>query len=224
MVMETFSKAAGILLDSVSEVWHTLVRLIPSIFAALVVVFVGWVIGKILRKLLEWILVRFGADRWIKREGLSPAVWGRNLSSVLGGLLKWYVIVVFAAEALSLIQSVVVVSLMHSVKPFIHITFGAFALFIVASLVAERIKKMIAATGMTHSKTVGGVAKFLLLYFILVLILQIMGLNTGIFGDVFKIAFTAFAITIAIIVGIGFGLAFSDDARSVVDSVRKKKK
>ena len=200
-----------------------LVRLIPELIAALIIILVGWVIGKILHRVLRGLLRKVGLDKWVKREGLSPALWGKNFSSVLAAILKWYIFGIFFVQALGLIDNSFTRSLMELLNQYIHKIFGGAVLLVLASLLAEHIKRVIMETNIVHGKTIGNVVKILLVYFIFVLTLQVIGIQAGLLAEIFKIAFTAFAITIAIILGIGFGLAFSEDARKIVNTLKKKK-
>lgn len=222
-MVNIFYEARNILIDSFSNLWDVLVRLIPELIAALIIILVGWVIGKILHRVLRGLLRKVGLDKWVKREGLSPALWGKNFSSVLAAILKWYIFGIFFVQALGLIDNSFTRSLMELLNQYIHKIFGGAVLLVLASLLAEHIKRVIMETNIVHGKTIGNVVKILLVYFIFVLTLQVIGIQAGLLAEIFKIAFTAFAITIAIILGIGFGLAFSEDARKIVNTLKKKK-
>jgi hypothetical protein len=222
MVIEILSKAGSILWSVLSGLWGSIVTIVPEAIAAAVIVFVGWVIGKLSARALEMILKRLGLDRWVKREGLSGAMWGKSLSSVFSHLLKWYIILVFAVEAVSLIPIEALAPFAGALGIYMHMLFASGMVLVVASLLAENLKKSITSSDIPYKEAAGSAVKAIALYFVAVIIIQVSGLKVDIFVDVFRIAFIAFAITIAIIVGIGFGLAFKDDAKAMLQQMKKK--
>jgi hypothetical protein len=225
MVLEILTKAGIILWTSLATLWASFVTLLPEIIAAVIVIFVGWLIGKIAGKIvLRRVLRRVGLDRWIKREGLSGALWGRNLSSVLGSLLKWYIILMFAIEAVSLIPISILMPISSTFRLYLHVLFGSLLVLIISSILAEKIKRYVITSEVPYRDALGGIVKLLIMYFALVVILQIAGFQIEIMVDVFRIAFTAFAITIAIVVGIGFGMALKEDAKEIMGEFRKDRK
>ena len=64
----------------------TFLSFIPKLFAAALIVFVGWLIAKIVRDILTNFLISIGTERIGQRFGLSPKGEGTSLSSIIGNI------------------------------------------------------------------------------------------------------------------------------------------
>lgn len=77
-------------IEGVSEPFaHTLATLlafIPKLFAAALIVFVGWLIAKIVRDVITSFLNSIGTDKISQRFGLSKTGDGTSLSSMIGNI------------------------------------------------------------------------------------------------------------------------------------------
>lgn len=221
-MVNILARALEILTDSFNLIWKKTMVLIPGILAAIIVIVIGWIFAKIIQKIVRLIMKKSPIDRWIKRKCLSGALWGKDFSNIVASVLKWYILAIFVIQAMVLIKSNTILNAMSFLQLYVHRIFAAVFLLVGASLISEKLKKGIEDTKLAHSKSLATGVKYLILYFALVVILQLLGFQTGLLADVFKIAFTAFAITIAIILGIGFGLAFSEDFRAMIQGFKKK--
>ncbi|MFF2447221.1 mechanosensitive ion channel [Neobacillus sp. NPDC058068] len=74
-------------LDGISEpfahVLSTLLAIIPKLFAAALIVFIGWLIAKLVRDILTNFLKSIGTERLGQRFGLE----GANLSTIIGNIV-----------------------------------------------------------------------------------------------------------------------------------------
>lgn len=85
----------GGLLGPVQEMIDKILSFLPNIFAAAIIGFVGWLVGKILRGLTTSILASTGVDRWGMRAGVKSQT---SLSS-MGGLIVFVLVFVPALIA-----------------------------------------------------------------------------------------------------------------------------
>ncbi|MED4534337.1 mechanosensitive ion channel [Metabacillus fastidiosus] len=77
-------------IEGISEPFeHTLstvLAFIPKLFAAALIVFVGWLIAKIVRDILTNFLQSIGTERLSQRLGLTKSVEGTSISSIIGNI------------------------------------------------------------------------------------------------------------------------------------------
>jgi len=200
--------------------WDSFAAIIPGLIAAIIVIFIGWLLGSIGSGIVSKVISRAKVDRWLEKNNLSQALYGRKLSSVLGTLLKWYIIVIFLGEAANLVQLASLSAIISSIVLFLPALIGAGLVVIGGLLVSEYLKKTALATKFAYRELVGDAIKFLVIYFALVTGLQTAGFEVSILLDAFRIGFAAVVITAAIVIGISFGLALKDDAKKILRSIQ----
>jgi hypothetical protein len=220
LAVETFAETGSVLQQTLANLWGSFVAVFPGIIAAIILIIIGWIVGKIIDGVLQRLLSKLKLDYWLEKEGLKQALWGKNLSSILGSLLKWYIVVVFLGAAAALIEMQPLVTFINSVVHYLPALFGAFIIIIIGMIVGEHIKKKIEMAKIKYSDVMGQLAKYLVIYFTVVIGLQTAGFEVTILIDAFRIAFAAFAITVAIIIGIGFGFAFKEDAKKIFKEMK----
>lgn len=218
--IETFAETGSVLQQTLGNLWASFVTVFPGIIAAIILIIIGWIVGKIAGGVLSKVLSKLKLDFWLEKEGLKQALWGKDLSSILGTLLKWYIVIVFLGAAAALIELQPLVTFINSVVHYLPALFGAFIIVIIGLIVGEHIRKKVAAGKTKYSEPGGRLLKYLVIYFTVVIGLQTAGFEVTILIDAFRIGFAAFAITVAIIIGIGFGFAFKEDAKRILKDLK----
>lgn len=224
LAIETFAETGSILQQTIISLWNSFISVFPGIIASIILIIIGWIIGKVIGGIFQRILKKIKIDYWLEKEDLKQALWGKELSSILGSLLKWYIFVVFLGAAASLIQLQPLVTFINSVVQYLPALFGALIVIIVGLIVGEHVKKKIVTLKIAYNELFARLLKYLIIYFTLVIGLQTAGFEVTILIDAFRIAFSAFAITVAIIIGIGFGFAFKEDAKRILKEIQKEVK
>ncbi|MDX1417217.1 MAG: mechanosensitive ion channel [Candidatus Promineifilaceae bacterium] len=135
-----------------TRVFDDIVGYLPSIFAAVVIGFIGWILARIIRQIVTSLLVALGVDKFGDRIGLSAE---RSLAEILGNIL--YIIILFlviiaALGALNIPAISDPVTLMLTqIISFIPGLLGAVILLVLAYLigrvVANLVRDLLANTG-----------------------------------------------------------------------------
>ncbi|MBN2101462.1 MAG: hypothetical protein JW716_01160 [Candidatus Aenigmarchaeota archaeon] len=220
--MVDFLTQIGLILqNSVMNFWDSFVTWFPGLVAALIVLILGWVIGSLIGGAVTRVLHRAKLDYWIKTRNLKGALYGKELSSVLGSLVKWYIIVVFLGEAALLVKLTALSAVVTAIVLYLPVLIGAALVILIGMLIGEYVKNEALDTKMGYKELVGGVGKWLIIYFAIVIGLDTAGFEVSILVDAFRIGFAALAIVVAIVVGIGFGLAFKDDIEKYAQDFKK---
>lgn len=97
-------------------------------------------------------------------------------------------------------------------------------MIVVGLLIGEFIKKSVLGVAMPLKEVVGNGLKFLVVFFTLVIAMEIVGFDVSILENAFILGFGAVVITGAIIIGVSFGLAFKEDARKIIKDLRERRK
>lgn len=91
----------GGLLEPVQSMINKMLNLLPNIFAALVIGFVGWLVAKVLRGLVANLLAAAGADQAGQSVGLDESV---KISRVVGTLVFIFIFIPTLIAALDALQ------------------------------------------------------------------------------------------------------------------------
>lgn len=91
-------------LGGVSEPFENMIRgilsFIPKLFAAALILFVGWFIAKIVRDILTNFLQSIGTEKLVQRFGLSRLFEGTSLSRVIGTIAFVFILIPAVIAAL----------------------------------------------------------------------------------------------------------------------------
>jgi uncharacterized oligopeptide transporter (OPT) family protein len=182
---------------------------IPYFLAALVIIFAGYVIAKLLEKLIADFLKRIKLNQVLERAGVIQAVERSgthvNPTRVLANLIFWLVmfaVILLAADALGLKSLGDVVSALVSYIPSV---ISAVIIIVVGIVLGGFVEGLIAAsTGAVHGgrllARIGRVGVIVLAVF---MALQELGVANEIVTTAFAILFGAVAFALALAFGLG---------------------
>lgn len=194
---------------------------IPGIILAVILVIIGYLVGKILQIVTIRLLKASQVDEYVKKTNLAPAIGNVAISRIAGKIVEWFVILLFLQQAAEFLT-------MQSIKAFIGVlvwyiplALAAGVIIVIGLLLARYINNKIQTTQHRYKQTIGSVIEVIVAYMALVIGLSTMGLDVTIMLDAFRIAFTALVIVVAIVLGIAFGLAFRKDAKRIISELRK---
>ena len=228
--MVNLLEQAGLSLQgALLSLWQAFIDVIPGLIAAAVIILIGWIIGKFIKHITMKLLQATRVDQWVDEHNLTSAIGGKKISSLTGSFIKWYIIAIFLAQAVSFINldllsgflTVLVLPTAANPVPLLVRILAGMVLVIAGLMIGRYVNNIIEATQHRYRKTAGLIIELAIIYIAAVMALQTVGFDVTMLLDAFRIAFAAFAITIAVVVGVAFGLAFKDDAKTVVGDLRK---
>ena len=143
------------LLGPVNVLLNKVLAFLPNLFAALLILGVGWVLARILRRIISSLLSASGADALGERMGLGR-VLGEQQLSILVGLVVYILVlvpVVIAAldalqlEALTAPASSMLDQILAAVPQIFAAVLILFIAYLVAKLVADLVGRLLASVG-----------------------------------------------------------------------------
>ncbi len=203
------------------QLWASFIENVPGLVFATAIIIIGWIVGKIVKQIVIKLLQSTKIDQWVDEQNLTAAIGGQELSVLIGSFVKWYIIAVFLAQAVGWIKLDVLKDFLQLIVEWIPLVLGALVIVLLGLLIGRFARNAVEATQHRLKKTVAVAAELIIIYIAAVIALDTIGFNVTILVDAFRIALAAFAITIAIIIGVAFGLAFKDDAKKVIADLRK---
>jgi len=212
--------------SSFSEVFG---ELIPSLLGALVIVFAGYLLAKLLERVVDRFLRRIGLNRMLERGGVMQAVERSgahlNASRVVSNLVFWLVmfaVILVAANALGLES---LASVFGELVSYIPSVIAAIVIILVGIVLGQFVGGLIGASaGALHGgralARVGSGGVILLAVF---MALQELGIATDIVTTAFAILFGAIALAIALSFGLGNRELAGEITREWFERYRKER-
>src|SRR5881398_224865 len=184
-------------------------ELVPAMLGALVILFAGYLLAKVLEKLTERFLRRIRLNRMLERGGVMQAVErsGSHLNPirVLTNLVSWLVmfaVILVAANALGLESLANVFSELVSYIPSV---IAAIVIILVGIVLGGFVGGLIAASaGALHGgRALARVGRGGVILLAIFMALQELGIATDIVTTAFAILFGAIALAMALAFGLG---------------------
>lgn len=201
------------------ETVASIVAFIPRLVGALLILLVGWVIGRVVAGLVGRLADSVGFDQAVLGTPIGEMMGGSEsaVSNGFGTLAAWfiYALAILAAanalaiETLSEWIATAVSYLPSFIAGLLVIVFG----FIVADFLGDSIKRTQAATKTSYTGVFAGGTKVFLYFMTIVVGLDTMGVDV----QILYVFARALAWGIAAAIAIGAGLAFGLGGRGYVD-------
>jgi small-conductance mechanosensitive channel len=213
---------------SFTSFWTELARFVPQLLAALVLLFLGWLLAKIARTGLMRLLKLLNFDRVTERSGLEAflkqAELDVSVSAVLGNLVYWLIILVMIVTVANSLGLHMVADLFNKVVLYIPNVIVAILVLVFGTILARFINRIVFAwlnnVGFSGALTVSTFSEYAMLIFVFFVALEQLQIASELITAAFAIAFGAVGLAFAI----AFGLGAKDWAARVVEQAVNKKK
>lgn len=220
MILQTWG---DVIVASLQQVWTSVANFVPLLIGAVVVFLIGWVVAMSLGKLVEQVVRALHVDNFLSKLDVERAVeragWKLNSGAFLGGLVQWFLIVVFLLAAVNILGLTQVSDFLTQVLLYIPNVVVAALILIIAALVANTVEGLVRgsveAAGY-RGALVGVVARWSIWVFAFVAALQQLGVATALLQTVV----TGLVAALAIAFGLAFGLGGKEAASAFVERLR----
>lgn len=215
----TFTTAFTQLLNSV------FVNFLPKLVIAVAVFIIGWIVAMIFDRIVIQVFRSLKVDQALSRLGFEKPLQraGLKLDSgkFVGGIVKWFFIVVFLLTAANILDLPAVAAFLNDVVAYLPNVFVAAIILLVAAIisdfVAKSVKASVDAAGLASGPLLSGIAKWAIWIFAIFAAL----LQLGIAREILQTFFTGFVAFLAIAGGISFGLGGKEQASQFIERLRK---
>ncbi len=194
---------------------------IPNIIAAVIILLVAVVLGKLISGLLKGLLEAFKLDSITEKLGLKKVLGSTNLPSLLSNVVYFLIIYFALIEAFNQLGFTSFVDIMNELLAvFGKIAFGLVILVVgnfVANLVGDFYNKG------NNNKFLGAILKGVVLVIFLTMGLYSMGIAKNIVELAFGLALGALAVAFALAFGLGGREAAGEEMKNFFKRLRENK-
>lgn len=222
-MVQTWSE---ILAVSFQQLWEGVIAFIPKLVIALAIFIIGWVIAVALGRLVSQIVRAFKVDRALKaigaEETLSKAGFRLDAGAFIGGLVRWFFIIVFLVASIDVLGLNQVNSFLRNVVLlYLPNVIVAALILVVAAFIADVMKRIVVgsakAADVPSPNLLGGITKWAIWVFAILAALYQLGI-AGVFAQTL---FTGFVAMLSIAGGLAFGLGGKEAASQYLAKLRK---
>lgn len=209
---------------SLQSLWYGFVSFVPNLVIAIIIFIVGWVVGSIVGKALSQVVDALKINKLFESAGandlMNRAGMRLNVGGFLGGIVKWFIIVVFLMTSLEILHLTQVNDfLRESVLYYLPKVVIASLVLIIAGVIADAMKKIVvsgAKAANSHSANLlGTITRYAIWIFAFIIALS----ELGIAAPFMQILFTGLIAGLALAFGLAFGLGGKEAAGRAVQNV-----
>lgn len=207
---------------SLLNLWAGFITFVPALLFAIVLFIIGWLVGGIVGKAVAQVIDALkinklfesaGADDMMNRAGLRL-----NVGGFIGGIVKWFIIIVFLMASLEIMGLTQVNDfLRETVLYYLPKVVIATLVLVIATVLADAVKKIVTASskaaGIRSANMLGSITRYAIWTFAFIIALS----ELGIASQFMLTLFTGFVAMLAIAGGLAFGLGGKEAAGRAVE-------
>lgn len=214
-----------LIVDSLREVWTVVATFLPLLIGAIVVFIIGWIVAVTLGKLVEQIVRALRIDQLLSKleveHTIERAGWKLNSGAFVGGLVRWFFIVVALLVAVNVLGLTEVSNFLRDVLEYIPNVIVSTLILIIAAIVADFTERLVRgsveAAGY-RGALVGVVARWSIWIFAIFAVL----LQLRIAEIIVQTLITGLVYGVALAFAIAFGVGGKEAAAEMLHKVKEE--
>jgi len=218
--------AENLIVQPVREMLTRIMAYLPVLLGALIILIVGWLVAKAVRRLVDWLLKVTRFDILADKTGISEILRKGDLEisarEVISGLVYWLIILmvlVMAVDALGLPKSSDILAGLFAYVPKV---IAALLVLVVAMFLASFVSGIVqTAAGnanLPRPEIFAGISRWAIIIFAVTISLGELGIGTLLVTTTFNIILGGICLALAL----AFGLGGKDAAARYLEELRKR--
>jgi hypothetical protein len=225
--METGSNWDNLIAAPVSAMLSKILTFLPVLLGALIILIVGWIIAKAIRRLIDLVLGAIHFDALADKAGITAILKKGDLKitarEVISGLVYWLVIIMVLVMVLNALDlpkaSDVLTSLFAYVPNVIAALFVMIAAMFLASFVSGIVRTAAGNANLPKPEIFAGVSRWAIIIFAATIALEELGIAPLLVTTTFNIILGGVCLALAL----AFGLGGKDAAARYLEELRKRR-
>ncbi len=179
--------------------------LMNNLFGLIILILVGLTLGGIVSRIIRDISIDFGWEEKLVRYGLADALGDISITSLLTGIIKSYILLLFLAQGVERFENLTILSkFMNDVIAYAPQAVLGAIIMLVALLIADYVGDRIKNRKVDFEEMLAFCVKSVIIFFGGVIALPHFGItNVSILEDSFKILVAGVSLALAIALGLG---------------------
>lgn len=196
---------------------------VPGVVAAILILIIGYIVAWVLGRVVGGLLSRAKFDQWVlHRTNLSRIVGDFRLSHFLELITKWYVFILFLPAAANVINLGAVQNFLLDVALWIPQVILGVIIGLIGIMSADYVGMKIEETRAKAADVLASAARIVIYIFTAIIVLDQIGVKIELAANSVLIILSGIMLGLALMFGIGFGLAMQSEAKSIIVKLKKK--
>ena len=216
-----------IFMNSLNQFWLQMVNFVPKLLAVVVILFVGWLVAKLVRTAVKRLLTLTQFDNFAQKSGLEAFMNSGNYNITMSGIISqvmyWLVILLFIITGANSLEMTQVATLLQQLASYLPHIIVAILVVVFGTLLARFVNRLVFAwlhsIKFPHALAVSTSAEYGIQIFAVFVALEQLGISMQLIYSLFVIVFGAFFLALAI----AFGLGGKDWAAKVIEDFERNK-
>lgn len=226
--MENVMEQVDIFVASLATFWTQLASFVPQLIAALLLLFIGWILAKVARTGVRRLLTALKFDKITEKSGLEAfmqhAELELSLAGVIGNLVYWLIILVMIVTVANSLGLQMVADLFNKVVLYIPNVIVAILVLVFGIILARFINRLVFAwlnnMEFDGALTVSTFSEYAMIVFVFFIAMEQLQIASELLTAAFIIAFGAVGLAFAI----AFGMGARDWASRVIEKITDNSK
>jgi hypothetical protein len=217
----------NLIVEPVRQMLTRIMAYLPVLLGALVILIVGWIVAKAIRRLVDWLLKTIRFDTLADKAGISEILMKGDLKisarEVVSSIVYWLIIImvlVMTVDALGLPKSS---DILESLFAYVPKVIAALLVLIVAMFLANFVSGIVrTAAGnanLPKPQILAGISRWAIIIFAVTISLEQLGIAPLLVTATFNIILGGICLALAL----AFGLGGKDAAAKYIEELRKKR-
>ena len=217
----------NLVIEPVTQMLTRIMAYLPVLLGALVILIVGWIVAKAIRRLVDWLLKTIRFDSLADKAGISEILKKGDLKitagEVISSIVYWLIIImvlVMTVDALGLPKSS---DILESLFAYVPKVIAALLVLVVAMFLASFVSGIVrTAAGnanLPKPQILAGISRWAIIIFAVTISLEQLGIAPLLVTATFNIILGGIVLALAL----AFGLGGKDAAAKYLEELRQKR-
>ena len=217
----------NLIVEPVIQMLTRIMAYLPVLLGALVILIVGWIVAKAIRRLVDWLLKVIRFDALADKAGISEILRKGDLKisarEVVSSIVYWLVVImvlVMTVDALGLPKSSdVLASLFAYVPKVIAALLVLIVAMFLASFVSGIVRTAAGNANLPKPQVLAGISRWAIIIFAVTISLEQLGIAPLLVTATFNIILGSICLALAL----AFGLGGKDAAAKYLEELKQKR-
>ncbi len=217
---------SSITTQALSDAWESVLHFLPDLLGAIIVFVIGWIIAIWIGKLIAGILNKLKFNSIFEKTGWKDALANADIkvdpSGFVGAIFKWIIVFVFLMVATDIVGWTAFAAMLTSIVAWTPNLIVSIIILVAAIVIADVIEKIVKVSakkmGVNFVNFLGATVKGGIYVFAGLAVLS----QLGVAPEIVNALVMGFVGTLAIALGLAFGLGGKDAAAKLIEEAKRK--
>ncbi len=203
--------------ETVTNIGLSFIQFLPNLTTAVILLFIGWLVGwvflRLSRKILDWIKI----DNYIFE---SKSKRHFSVYKILPIIISWGIYLIFIQAAVESLGIKTLVDVLGAILGFLPGVIGSILVLVAGYAIGEYVRRLFNESKIIYNGIIGKGIFFFVIYIAIATALPLVNINTTLINNILLVLISSVGAGVAIAIGLGL----KDEVALAAKLYRKSKK